>query len=688
MEADKLKIAEFLQEPKTCFRIPVYQRNYSWKEENCQELVGDIEKMAGKAKHFIGSIVYLKDNDQDFRSKDFYIIDGQQRLTTITIALIALHGIYKQNDDYRYEEVRDYLININKKDKSETLKLITNKENNIVLNYLFHNNNDHKCPDNLKTNQIYINFMYFNQYFSKQSDEQLEILFNNILKLDIVSIALEQDKGDDPQQIFESLNSTGKKLTDSDLIRNLILMRLDNEKQQEIYDMWQQIEENTTIINDKQIRELQTSDFIRDFLTFKTKIIPIKSQVYVDYKNNFEDIIQDYENLKEHMRELKKFSQYYRSLLRSEHENKEIQEQLMYINKLKTTVSYPFVFSVLDNYKQDLLPKKSVIKILETIQSFVWRRAIVGDSTNALGNIFASLHDQSILIGSSVEKYMEFIVKGLLKNDNFPTDERIENDLKSKNIYRMKPHNRNYLFLKLERHQNKEIVNIDNLDIEHIFPQTAKTHWKKDLSDQDYNFLETKLHTLANLTLVATNSSLGNKNFIDKRDMNDKNEEKGYKFSKLWLNSKLRTYDKWTQCEYEERFQDLYERFINIWDFPQIKNDPQQKTFNLADQFDYKSINIKQIKYNNTLTDCNKDTDFYRFILKEIFENHRDNIVNNKALLKKIGVSLEKNDMSYQPFIDDYYIGTRTNNQVKINQLRYLFAELKIPLISLEITIE
>ena len=255
--------------------------------------------------------------------------------------------------------------------------------------------------------------------------------------------------------------------------------------------------------------------------------------------------------------------------------------QLEYINRLEINVAFPFLIKVYDDYANSTIDKHTFIKVLELIQSYTWRRFILGLPTNALNKIFMNLYDKV-----ETSNYLYSIQKSLLQRtgvQKFPKNAEVIDALKVKDVYNIKSKNRIYLLERLENFEHKELVAIDgnpDITIEHIFPQNPDPKWKMDLGNEEYVFIkENYLNTIGNLTLSGNNGKLGNKTFLDKRDL----KEAGYKDSKLWLNKYLSTLKKWDQAEIEKRFALITERFLKIWEYP---------TIDFLDEADNGEINI------------------------------------------------------------------------------------------------
>ena len=342
-------------------------------------------------------------------------------------------------------------------------------------------------------------------------------------------------------------------------------MGLRSEDQNKIYnEYWKDIElcskEESTNIN-------RLSDFIRDFLTIENKKISVKNRVYEDFKEKYPT--SSVSNLELVLKELKQLAKHYNKIINPQNEqDKDIQRQLRYIDKLEVNVAHPFIMKVYDDYSKSVIDKQTFINILELIQSFVWRRFVVGLPTNALNKIFMTLYDTDKSDG-----YLYSIQKSLMRkkgSQRFPLNTEVKDALKVKDVYNIKSKNRIYLWERLENYNNQEKVVIDGnqqITIEHIFPQTPDIKWKKELGEEEFKYIkENYLNTVGNLTLSGNNGALGNKIFSEKRDL----PEKGYRDSRLWLNKSLVDIDRWDISAIEERYNLIVNRFFKIWNMPNI----------------------------------------------------------------------------------------------------------------------
>ena len=371
MKANEVTLNSFLSQAKTQFVIPVYQRNYDWTEDQCRQLFSDIIEVGKKqgGTHFIGSIVFIHEGVYTSSEvRQLVVIDGQQRLTTFALLYLALYKYAKENGlEEKADELNDtFLTNKYVKEENSKLKLKQSDTNAKALKFLATNNNP---KDYGEYSNVINNFNFFKQNIN---EDNIQTIFNGLNSLLFVEISLERGK-DDPQRIFESLNSTGLELSQADLIRNYILMGLEPLEQIKIFEnYWEIIESNA---KDYSKEESRVSDFIRDYLTYKIKKIPNKTAVYEEFKLRYPERNNKFYN--ETIKELKEFSIFYHKLINpTKEEDSEISKELNFINRLEINVSYPFLLPAYNDYANNIIDKTTLVNILRLIQSYTWRRFI------------------------------------------------------------------------------------------------------------------------------------------------------------------------------------------------------------------------------------------------------------------------------------------------------------------------
>lgn len=668
MKANETKVEDFLSSNKTQFVIPVYQRNYDWSASQCKQLLDDILEVGTSNKmnaHFIGSVVYVHDDVYtSSRIKELTVIDGQQRLTTLTLIYLALYRLAMEiNDEALVNEISEtYLIN-KFAPEEEKLKLRPTENNDKAIKFLLRNNKDEEFTDFSK---VIDNFNYFKSRITK---ENFKFVLKGLSKLMFVEISLDREK-DDPQRIFESLNSTGLELSQADLIRNYILMGLNRRYQNKIYNNYWEIIEK--LAKDETLNTSKVSDFIRDYLTLINNKIPNKSKVYLEFKAKFPTT--DLKELETNLSPIKSLVKFYNKLINPKNESdKDIRLQLEYINRLEINVAYPFLMKVYEDYSESVIDKATFIEVLNFIQSFAWRRFIVGLPTSALNKIFMTLYEKV-----DKNEYLLSLQKSLLKrpgSQRFPKNKEVVESLKLKDVYNIKSKNRAYLLERLENFENKEPVIIEgntDITIEHIFPQNPDPKWKVDLGTDEYNSIkEIYLNTIGNLTLSGNNGKLGNKPFIFKRDL----ENAGYKDSRLWLNKYLSIAEKWNKAEIERRFDLLAERFMKIWEMPVIELDERDEN-NEVNIFEAEDPKFKKLEYAiffDQKIEVNQVAKLYVEVFKQLFDLQPETFFTTD-LAEKITLTKNPKEENLRQAVainDTYFIEGNIDNIGKFEKIKH-----------------
>ncbi len=572
MKADATTLLGFFEENQNNqFVIPIYQRLYSWKKEQCKQLWDDIIKIGGNDKmngHFIGSILYVRDDNT--HSSPLLIIDGQQRLTTITLLLIALRN--HSSDEDKREKIESYLIN-NNKDGDKKFRLILSESDKDTLLFLIDKNKRKPSEPSVK---IVENFELFEKWISENTDK-LETIFKGLKKLMIVWIALEKGK-DDPQLIFESMNSKGIELTQTDLIRNYIIMETEVEKQEDFYNQyWRAMEE------DFKQNETLFNRFVRHYLTIKTGKIPKEKRVYEAFKDYQQKEGIEIEDL---LKDLQKYCGYFCQIAFKKEADKDLNKALSFLVDLEMDVIYPLLLELYSDYKDGVLSKQDFTPIIALTESYICRRTVCGLGLNGLNKIFPSFTkkiDKKQYL-KSVEKHF-----GSLKGkQRFPNNDKFKDLFITIDFYHFKKNK--YFLERLENFDTKEPVNTQKCNTEHIMPQTLTLEWQKDLGENFEAIHEKYLHTIGNLTLTGYNSEYSNNSFREKRDM-----EKGFKQSSLKLNQSLKDLEVFGEKEIEERANDLADWALKIWTYPKLAYDLSSYKFspNSRELFDILRKGIK-----------------------------------------------------------------------------------------------
>ncbi len=561
MEAKAIKLLKFIKDNKeNQLVIPIYQRVYSWKKEQCKQLWDDIIKIGGDDKmdgHFIGSILYVLDG---FTHSDnaLLIIDGQQRLTTITLLLTALRDHWS---DKRKDIENHYLINSDKDGDKKFRLILSDSDKDTLLSLI---DKDRRKPSE-PSSKIVENFKLFEEWVSNTN--KLETIFKGLEKLMIVYIALKKGKYD-PQLIFESMNSKGMELAQTDLIRNYIVMETEVEKQEIFYKKyWRAMEEDF-----KQDEKL-FNQFVRHYLTIKTGKIPNIKKVYVALKRYQQERGIETEAL---LQDLQKYCGYFCRIVFKKEADKDLNKALGFLVDLEMDVVYPLLLELYSDYSDGVLSKADFIPIIALIESYICRRAVCNLGTNSLNKVFPSFTKRI-----QKDEYFESLKAHfcyLTEKQRFPNNDEFKNLFITIDFYKFQK--KKYLFERLENFDTKEPINTEECTIEHIMPQTLREEWEKDLGENFQAIHDKYLHTIGNLTLTGYNSEYSNKSFQEKQGM-----EGGFKNSPLRLNQSLRGLESFGEEEIKKRANDLADLALKIWTYPNLdaetleKYEPKKKRF-------------------------------------------------------------------------------------------------------------
>lgn len=556
MDATKGNIYSILNGNKQ-FLIPVYQRYYSWEIEQCSRLWNDIVDMEKKNKvgHFVGSIVNIAEQAMPTGVQKFMIIDGQQRLTTLTLLLIALRNYAEKHTDdttINARRIDTMLLKNECEEGDERYKLLLTETDRALLTCLV----EKKPINDPGLSRILLNYNFFE---GKVSGMELspKVVYEAIGKLQIVNITLDRAV-DDPQAIFESLNSTGKELSESDLIRNYVLMGLDPEEQMYVYEhMWRPME----LLFDYDKQNSVMDRFFRDYLTMKTTRIPKIDRVYDEFKAYHLNC--EFGTIGELCADLLTYAKYYTDMVFRRSDNPILKSLYSDISELRMEVVFPFLLKVHNDSSKGSIKEEELIEIIKMCISYVFRRNICDIPTNSHNKTFATLRNEI-----KADDYLNSIKAFFVLRDDykeFPNDEKFEKAFVSRDVFNMRP--RNFILSHLENFDNKVPIIIENYTIEHIMPQNPnlRNEWKVMLGANWKEIQRTYLHTIGNLTLTGYNSELSDRPFMEKMEM-----EGGFKESALRLNSYVVKQTQWTENQINERARILAEKAKKIWAYPKI----------------------------------------------------------------------------------------------------------------------
>lgn len=622
-----------------------------------------------KKRHFFGSIVSVY--NADGQNLEFLIIDGQQRITTVSLLLLAMHnllekGIITSENAILKQKIHDEFLVDKYQPEDKRIKLKPVKDDQNAFNSLFGDEEDY-----IITSGVIANYNYFYDRILKH-ELTIDQLYDAVCKLEVIDIKL-TPPDDDPQLIFESLNSTGLDLSEGDKIRNFILMGLPSSLQDKLYTMyWNKIEQFTNY---------DVSSFIRHYLTIKQNKIPNIKKVHQSFKEYIEAGKLEIEPV---LDDLLKYARNYYKLINANSGIKELDSSIYRLIRLETSVTYPYFLEVLGMYDRREIDLEDLVNIFLTIENYLFRRIVCDLPSHSHNKVFSSLH-KDVMKHTSSSSYLEilnFILLSKQGNSRFPDDATFKKALSSKDMYIMTNKNKWYLFERLENKNSVERIEIykmlddGKLSIEHIMPQTLNDDWIIALG-RDYDMIHKEwLHKLANLTLTAYNSKYSNSSFLRKRDMND-----GYRDSGLRMNLALCDFEKWTKEELEIRQSTLIETALHIWAPLQTEFVPEKEVsdaFALDDDIDFTGKKVSElILFDKTFT-VSSWTMFYQKVLTLLHE--KDETILNKLALNQMNSDLtthvDRTSENYRASIqidDNIYVWSNTNTQSKINCLLKFF---------------
>lgn len=665
MDANKGYLVRFLNGNDKKFVIPVYQRAYSWKKSDCELLLSDLVSVyeKGSETHFFGSIVYVANNLAGYT--EYIIIDGQQRITTVSLLLLAIRN-------YLTNTPRDGItINIKKITTAYLTDEYAEDEKKLKLKLI---EGDDYAYDQLISNSkpvegslISANYQLFYDAVSSMSDELLVGLYDAIMKLEMVHVSLEPTKGDDPQLVFESLNSTGQKLLEGDKIRNYVLMNMTSELQNKFYKKYWEPLEATITKND-------VDKFIRYYLSVKNHELISDKNIYFEFKfyairqgNNAEAILQD----------MLMYAEFYKIIKTASGIDNSYNSILARINKLEINMTIPLMFELFAANKNGRITVEELTDCFSILESYLVRRIICGLPTNALNKLFVGL---ALEIDKYTSKdhvpYMEAFKYAILSKQGksrFPNDHDFRDKFSTYELYNAKPYVKKYILERLENWNNREQVAVEDqldngtLTIEHIMPQTLNDEWKTALGDK-WELVHTKyVDTPGNLTLSAYNSSYSNISFLKKKNMKDK----GFIHSKLQLNAYLKKLEKWDEEEILKRADYLFERALQIWAIPSTDYSPVSKEDIIYwddEDFDFTNKRIvKMVLFGDSIATTDV-TDAYKKINVYVYSY-------DPAEYMKVVDTTKDKDSIRSPFeiAPGVYITTNLNSQAKITNIQKLF---------------
>ena len=632
MKVTHNNIKDFLYTPGKYFVIPDFQRPYSWEKTNVDSFLSDLEIVLERNKsHFFGSVVYINEGD------DSVIIDGQQRSTTVLLMLTALYHLaleFPEKSSILAEQImKSYLFN-------EFAARVGNEENRIKLRTVTTDNEifEHifeleKLAEKSKESKLYRVYFQFYNYFSEK--ESLERYINILDKFEIVTIAL--DAGDDnPQEVFESINSTGKPLSDGDKIRNFALMLNDKKARQLVLDKyWNVVERSLTDVNKDYI-----TDFFRMYLVSILQHDVKLEHVYPEFKRQFDNAIKsqsDVESLESFYSIVLRQLEHYLFLKFNRDEHgiySAFKDEAFRLNYLKIEIVNPFLMKILDRYRSGDLDEKEVKRVFKIVEAFLVRRIICNVATTGLNNLFSLLDKEiqsqlQITPSASYGDVLTFVLNERTGATRMPSNADVDLAISNNSFYKQRNWYNNFVLSSVDdTRQSKESALLRQIDrgdvelsIEHIMPQTLNNEWKQMLGEDYANIHSQYIHTLANLTLTGYNSKYSNNDFVTKKTI-----ENGFNQSPLFINSFVKEVDVWNKQSLQSRAEWWSDQIKKIWPIPSSDYTAPSRgvEYMFKDDEDLAFSKVKSVSILGETTKVDSWTDAFEVIVEKLFSENPD----------------------------------------------------------------
>lgn len=678
---------EFIEGHKIQFVIPVYQRNYDWLIDNCDQLFSDLVKLSrsNRCSHFFGSIVTSSADS----SYNRLVIDGQQRLTTISLLLLAgikavKAGAIEISEESKIDEAYEVFLKAKFCNSERKIKLVPIENDRIAYDKIF--NEEDSFDEDSKVTRNYRHF--YDLLTRKPQALSFDQLLDAIERLQIISIELDSD--DDAQLIFESLNSTGLTLTEADKIRNYLLMSLTPEEQHMCFkNYWQKIEQAT---------ENQPTKFLRDYLTIQQQLQrPVRqSNIYYEWKK-----YMDGHERKEELVKMLDYAHYYQQVTEAKLSTVKLSEKMRHICNIETDVTNVFFIQFLKYASANNLSEDEIFKVIDLVENYLARRIVCNMPGNALTQVFCALHKDvlksieeyssaNVELGNSYSDILTYHIMRRDGNYQLPRDMQFVESIKTRDAYHMLKPFQIFLFERLENSVHGEYNDVatdmkkKDATIEHIMPQTLNGDWKAMLGDNFEEIQDKYLHTFANLTLTGINSELSNKPFEIKRDGKKIGNEiyPGYKNSKYRLTKNVTLCDKWTEIELQNRCNEIVATFLRLYPLPQTTFKPlpkpvdeaslDEETFSPTNRI-LKGFRLFGNEYNETTW-----KGMLLQVVKLVMERYTD-IVDKLYDAEGYFWSAKQADTRYCTMIaPQKYLWTSMDNRSKLRCLRFLFEKCDI----------
>lgn len=694
---DATLLHDFFKGSKTLFYIPLYQRKYAWQTKHCERLLKDLKRIltTDVDNHFFGSIVSTHINS----TFDLLIIDGQQRLTTISLLVLAGINAVKDGNfslgNQQINDIKNNYLYAELHPENNKVKLRLTEDDRWAYEHLLSNDEE----TFIEGSAITENYRFFYKRLVDDHDLSLERVMEAIDKLIVIDICL--DEHDNPQLIFESLNSCGKDLEEADKVRNFLLMDLSKQDQERYYtSYWHKIEGYTGV---------NLTSFISDYLIIKTGTLPHQKELYFEFKDYVEEHSHSITR-EELLQDICRFAEYYNILLCGNIHDEKLKRKLKQIANIGTLIHMPYLLSFYSYAQEQPFSTQEIYAVLDVIENYWARRIICDYPSNALRAIFATLHSTIINMYTRGEQYghpikepyIELLKEELLKKggkDVFPRDDEIKKYFVIRNVYALSDY-KFFLFERMENGNSKqydaslvEKMRTKNITIEHIMPQTLSPQWKEDLGSDWEGIQEKYLHTFANLTLTGYNTELGNRTFAEKKEGYDYKGKHidGYKDTLFHLSQTLDKYPRWTQMEIEARGKELLDKFFKLWPMitsSYVPTDKSDKYSLLDDGQKLTGRKLIAYIYNDVRHECTKWVEMLKQICQLLYKKYPNEMIalakqgtgEFSPVMRTFSTTGQERDVWIG---EQCYVLSVCSNSAKHTILRHLFEQCHLPLDSL-----
>jgi len=649
--------------------IPVYQRNYDWKVKHCARLFDDLIDIIREDRktHFFGAIVGNPET-----SFKYVVIDGQQRLTTTSLLMLALvhsldDGTTSSQDPNLASDIRDSYLVLKARNDAVKFKLKPVKNDNDAYSRLL------RGDALIETSAITANYRYFRQRIA-EGELDGDQIWTAIFRLQVMALDLEQQ--DDPQRIFESINSTGLELSESDKIRNVVLMHQPSHEQEDLYEnYWNRIEKSV---------EYRTDWFIRFYLVSKTGKIPRQDAVY--------EAFRDYQlhaktSTRELLSDMRDYAEYSRELNTATTGVGTADKRLRRFNMVKHDVTLPLTMPLLAELKAGSVSAEDFTRVIVILDSYLFRRFVSGVPTQSLNRIFTTLYSEVHRLRGEKDLFADVLTYSLRRrttSSRFPTDDEFTESFTTRNLYNIKGENRSYLFECLENNWSNDTHDIagalesQSISIEHIMPQTLTSAWRKDLGEDADAIHATWCNRIGNLTVTGYNSSYSNSTFLEK-----KKRDNGFDDSPYRLNLLLKNSDVWTQEQLEARTHALTEVALAYWPLPSTVFEPfvpPLPSVPMGDDESFTNRTIVSFEFGDANKTVTSWKDAFVEVIRTLVDLRREEVFAYADESSDFAIAEDPDKISPREslIVPGLTVVTATSTRAKLAVLRKLFDHLDV----------